>query len=393
VLGHKAEPSPLPTLDRIDRYVFFWVRQGDPGVLGLVDTDTTVVDLMRKLPPAEILARVRNLVCVWNLKLAFDLDAVAGIPLDGEDARLIGRYSTEQQAGTVVPATHVLYAARDLKMDVADVATRWMKLAPLLGLEPGFEVDTLVKTTLEQRDWQLLSQNFDPGLSEHDWHASMGVAYAKIPVPLLFGSVPGLHVLHASRVLHIPATEVMARLRELAAPLRLKLQFDADALATIGLRHDDWYLLSQGGSGLWPWLSEVTAAQVVGVADHEEIEMDMNRTDSAILARLVELAAPMGLTFRPCVSFLREPALEALVNEVATRSVPIPYDGFDARRCTERWVLQAGINVNEGVEDPEHAILCAGRWWLWWLTDDALRSLGEIFMPAVIAEQGLGPVK
>lgn len=378
--------SSLPLLDEIDQHLLSVIRQGPSAFSRLMDADASVLDRLRGLSPEEIFARLRKLASLWNLESMTDPEELTGIQLDGQETQLFERYISERWTGKVVPATHVLYAARDLKMGVAEVATSWIKLAPHLGLELGFEVDTLLRVKPDQRDWQLLSHDLDGALRENDWSTSLAFG-SEMPAPWLFGSVPGAHVLYASRVLRIPAGEVIDRLRELATPLRLILQFNADAVTAIDLSKQDWRLLSQRLSGYWPWLSEVPAAHVVAATHTGEWQI------AAAVARLAELAAPMGVTLRPCVSFLREQAFEALVQEVAERSAPVPYDDFDARRCTERWVLQAGVNVNDGVNDPERALLCAGRWWLWWLTDETLREIGSTLLLAVIAEKERGPVR
>ncbi|HWN71441.1 MAG TPA: hypothetical protein VNM90_27570, partial [Haliangium sp.] len=384
-LEQAAESSPLPDLDEVDQHLISLVRKGS-SLLTLVSIATVSVSDFDNLTTTAVFARLRKLASFLNPEQKFGLEALLEAQLDEKDAWLITRYRNERWTGEVIPATHVLYAARDLKMTVADVATRWIKLAPLLSLKAGFEVDTLARAKLEQHDWQFLSQDLDQSpLEEGSMFSLVSGSYS--PAPWLFGSVPAAHVLYASHALRIPAADIVARLRELAAPLRLSIQFDADALATVDLSAQDWTLLTQSSREHGRWLSEVTAADVVNAA-HE-----VEEAVTAVVARLAELSEPMRLTLRPCVRFLREQAFEALANAVAERSVQVPYDGFDARRCAERWVLQAGTNVNEGVEDPERALLCAGRWWLWWLTDETLREIGSSLLPAVIAELERKPVR
>lgn len=380
------QPFPAPVLDEIDQQLVSLIQKGPRTLLDFQKAASPVFETMRNVSPAEMLARLRKLALLSGIELPLDIETLAGMSVDEGDFHLIKRYCDEAWPCKEVPATHVLYAARDLAMGVDDVAARWTKLAPLFGLKLDFALEALAGVNLEGRDWQLLSQDLDGTLADDDW--SVRVAFGReLPAPWLHGAVPGAHVLFAARELRIVVPEVIARLQELADPLRLRLSFDADALTAVLLSKQDWRLLSRGLSGNWPWLSEVPAAHVLDAARDDETPVYV------AVARLAELAAPMGLTLRPCVMFLCEPVFDALIEAVAQHSAPPPYDGFDARRCTELWVLHAGINVNQGVQDPERALLCAGRWWLWWLTDETLRALGESLLQAVIAEKERGPVR
>ena len=148
-------------------------------------------------------------------------------------------------------------------------------------------------------------------------------------------------------------------------------------MAACDLNDVDWKLLSDNLDGDSPWLRrEVPAAHVMNAA--RQLRVPVTRAAQ----RLNDLSSTLALLLRPAVAFVMSQDFETLTAEVARMSVPAPYETFDARICTALWALQAGRNVNEGVLDSGNAILCAGRWWLWWLSDDEIRVHGEALAPS-----------
>lgn len=175
-------------------------------------------------------------------------------------------------SGAIPIMNAVVKAHRD-GQSTTECVRRIAKFSPLgLRIAPGCQdAESLDKCHLEEDDFRILSRDLD---GRAPWFRRV---------------ISAVHVLNASRDLQVPVATITGRIRLLAPPLGLRLDFDEELIASLQLDEKDWCLISRDGDGAPPWLSGLVPRLHVLCAAHH-----IGWKPSRAVARLLELAGPLG---------------------------------------------------------------------------------------------------